>query len=51
MAGQNLGIVGAYPNKPNTNDGIRGIILSFFNEHKDTTMDDIRSLRGIYSAK
>lgn len=51
MAGQNLGIVGASPNKPNTNDGIRSIILSFFNEHTDTTMADIRSLRGIYSDK
>lgn len=51
MAGQNLGIIGASPNKPNTNDGIRSIILSFFNEHTDTTMADIRSLRGIYSDK
>lgn len=51
MAGQNLGIVGAYPNEPSSSDAIRGIISSFFNENKAANMSDIRSFHRLYADK
>lgn len=48
-AGQNLAYIGASPNEPSTNDGIRGGVLGWYNEYKDTTMSDIRSMNRIYT--
>lgn len=48
-AGQNIAYIGAYPNEPSTNDGIRGGVLGWYNEYKDTAMSDIRSLNRIYT--
>lgn len=50
-AGQNLGTVGASPNEPDTNDAIRGIIQSFYNENQDATMNDINSFSGTTGAE
>lgn len=49
--GQNLGTIGSSPNEPDTNDAIRGIIQSFYNENKDATMSDINSFNGVTAAK
>lgn len=50
-AGQNLGITGTSPNVPDTNDAIRGIIQSFYNENQDATMNDINSFNGTTGAE
>lgn len=51
MAGQNIGQVGASPNEPATTDSIKGIMLGFYNEYKDTNMSDIRKFSSAYTAK